>query len=74
MALPTQQGRGKEMSVKIGERLILASAMTKAQVEEVLRRQRTGDDRLFGEIAVALGYIHDEVLRKYVEGKEALKG
>ena len=62
------------MSVKIGERLILSSAMTKAQVEEVLRRQSTGDDRLFGEIAIELGYINDEALRKYVEGKDAWKG
>ncbi len=59
------------MSVKIGERLILASAMTKAQVEEVLRRQSTEHDRLFGEIAIELGYIHDEALRKYIEAKEA---
>lgn len=62
------------MSVKIGERLILSSAMTKAQVEEVLRRQSTGDDRLFGEIAIELGYINDEALRKYVESKDAWKG
>ena len=62
------------MSVKIGERLVLVSAMSKAQVEEVLRRQRAGDDRLFGEIALALGYIHDEALRKYVEAKETWKG
>jgi len=62
------------MRVKIGERLILASAMTKAQVEEVLRRQSSGDDRLFGEIAIELGYINDEALRKYIEAKEAWKG
>jgi len=62
------------MSVKIGERLVLVSAMSKAQVEEVLRRQRAGDDRLFGEIALALRYINDGVLRKYVEAKEAWKG
>jgi len=62
------------MSVKIGERLILASAMTKAQVEEVLLRQRTGDDRLFGEIAIELGFVNDESLRKYVEAREGGKG
>jgi len=62
------------MRVKIGEHLILASAMTKAQVEEVLRRQSSGDDRLFGAIAIELGYINDEALRKHIEVKEAWKG
>jgi len=61
------------MNYKIGERLILASAMTKAQVEEVLHRQEAGDDRLFGEIAIELGYIDDEALGKYVEARESWK-
>jgi hypothetical protein len=41
--------------------------MTGEQVEEVLRTQQAGDTRIFGEIAIELGYINDEALRRYVE-------
>jgi hypothetical protein len=41
--------------------------MTAEQVEEVLRTQKAGDARLFGEIAIELGYIDDGALRRYVE-------
>jgi hypothetical protein len=39
------------------------------QVEEVLDIQQAGDSRLFGEIAIELGYINEEILKKYVEAK-----
>ena len=57
------------MSEKIGETLVRIGAIKPFQVEDVLRAQRTGDNRLFGEIAIELGYINDEVLKKYVEAK-----
>lgn len=52
---------------KIGDVLVRIGAMTAEQVEEVLRTQRAGDRRIFGEIAIELGYIDDEALRRYVE-------
>ena len=52
---------------KIGDVLVRIGAMTADQVEEVLRTQQAGDTRLFGEIAIELGYIDDEALRRYVE-------
>jgi len=58
----------------MGETLVRIGAMKPYQVDEVLRAQRVGDNRLFGEIAIEFGYINDEVLRKYVEAKEAWKG
>ena len=55
------------MSEKIGETLVRIGAMKPFRVEDVLRAQKAGDDRLFGEIAIEFGYINDEVLKKYVE-------
>ena len=57
------------MSEKIGEALVRIGAMKPYQVEDVLRAQAAGDNRLFGEIAIEFGYINDEVLKKYVEAK-----
>ncbi len=57
------------MSEKIGETLVRIGAIKPSQVEDVLRAQRTGDNRLFGEIAIEFGYINDEVLKKYIEAK-----
>jgi len=54
------------MSEKIGEGLVRIGAMTQAQMEEVLRRQKAGDGRLFGEIAIGLGFINDEALQSYL--------
>jgi hypothetical protein len=45
-------------------------AMDELQVEEVLRVQREDEEpRMFGEIAIELGYIDDSALRKYIEQK-----
>lgn len=58
------------MAHKIGDFLIGIGAMNEAQVEEVLRAQREDEEpRLFGEIAIELGYIDDAILRKYIEQK-----
>ncbi len=37
------------------------------QVEEVLRIQKSGDKRLFGEIALELRYIKDDAIKRYVD-------
>lgn len=37
------------------------------QVESVLAAQRAGDKRLFGAIALSLGFIEDNALRRYVD-------
>jgi hypothetical protein len=47
----------KNMSEKIGEGLVRIGAMSRERMDEVLRRQSVGDDRLFGEIAIELGFI-----------------
>jgi hypothetical protein len=55
---------------KIGEFLVKIGAMKQWQVEDVLIVQRSGDPRMFGEIAIAFGYIDDRALMRYVESHE----
>ena len=56
---------------RIGGFLVSINAMKPWQVDDVLLAQRKGDARMFGEIAIALGYIDDEALRRYVESRDA---
>jgi hypothetical protein len=58
------------MLEKIGEALVRIGAMKSYQVEDVLRLQKSGDGRLFGEIAIELGYIDDQAIRKYLAAKQ----
>ena len=58
------------MVEKIGEALVRIGAMKSYQVEDVLRLQKGGDRRLFGEIAIELGYIDDQAIRKYLSSKK----
>ncbi len=61
------------MNERIGETLVRINVMKTYQVADVLSAQKAGDNRLFGEIAIELGYINDEILKKYVEAKEMMK-
>ena len=55
---------------KIGDNLVKIGAMTQEQVDDVLQRQKDGDSRLFGEIAIELEYIDDEVIAAYLNRKK----
>jgi hypothetical protein len=55
---------------KIGEFLVKIGAMKQWQVEDTLTVQQSGDTRMFGEIAIAFGYIDDGALRQYIESLE----
>ncbi len=61
------------MTEKIGEFLVQIDVMKPYQVDDILRAQKAGDNRLFGEIAIEFGYINDEALKKYVEAKELIE-
>jgi hypothetical protein len=50
------------MGDRIGDNLVKIGAMTQEQVDDVLKRQKNGDNRLFGEIAIELEYIDDNVI------------
>jgi hypothetical protein len=55
------------MSERIGEFLLRVGAMSPEQIEQVLHAQKSGDARLFGEIALELGYIRDDAVKRYLE-------
>jgi len=57
------------MADRIGDFLIEIGVMTKAQVDEVIRIQGQGDGRLFGEIAIELGYVDDSAIKRYLDSK-----
>jgi hypothetical protein len=61
------------MTKRIGEFLIQIEAIKPYQVDDIIRIQKNGDTRLFGEIAIEFGYINDAALRKYVEAEEEWK-
>lgn len=56
---------------KIGEFLVKIGAIKPWQVEDILLVQKSGDSRMFGELAITLGYIDDRALQQYVESHAA---
>jgi hypothetical protein len=65
---------GPPMENRIGEFLVQIEAMKPYQVDDVLRVQREGDARMFGEIAIELGYINDAAIQKYIEYRHKAPG
>jgi hypothetical protein len=63
------------MAEKIGEFLVGIGALSSSQVTVVINRQTAGDERLFGEIAMELGYLADnEPIDKFLEYQEKQLG
>lgn len=52
---------------RIGDGMVKMGEMTEAQVQTVLQRQKEGDGRLFGEIAVDLEFIDIGSVIRYLE-------
>ncbi|MGA2641817.1 MAG: hypothetical protein ABSG21_13055 [Spirochaetia bacterium] len=61
------------MPNRIGDFLVKIGAMTSEQVDHVLRLQERGDSRIFGEIALELGYLNDDAIKRYVDHVEKWK-
>lgn len=57
------------MEERIGDGLVRIGAMTEEQVHKVLSLQKAGDARLFGEIAIELGFVDDDAIRRYLDTK-----
>jgi hypothetical protein len=55
------------MESRIGEFLVKIGAMDKDQVLKVLQLQSEGDTRIFGEIALGLGFLNDDAIKRYVD-------
>ena len=63
------------MAEKIGEFLVEIGLMSNTQVATVINHQKAGDERLFGEIAMELGYLADnEPIDKFLEYQEKRLG
>lgn len=54
---------------KIGEGLVRIGAMTEEQRNEVIEKQNTGDERMFGEVAIEMGYIDDGIIMEYINSR-----
>jgi hypothetical protein len=52
---------------RIGDFLVKIGAMTTEQVEAVLHLQQMGNPQRFGEIALALGYLDDDAIKRYLD-------
>jgi hypothetical protein len=61
------------MPNRIGDFLAKIGAMTSDQIDHVLRLQESGDSRIFGEIALELGYLNDDAIKRYVDHMEKWK-
>jgi len=46
-------------SQRIGEFLVCIGAMTDEQVQSVVEQQKQDHEKLFGEIAIEMGFIND---------------
>ena len=57
------------MEERIGEALVRIGAMTTEQVDQVLKLQQDGDDRLFGELAIEQGFINDQAIKAYLDSR-----
>ncbi len=53
--------------VKIGDFMVSIGAMKAWQVQDVLLEQTLGDNRIFGEIAISLGYVNDAAVKRYID-------
>ena len=58
------------MEERIGEALVRIRAMTPEQVDQVLKLQQDGDNRLFGEIAIGEGFINDKAIKAYLADRK----
>lgn len=59
------------MAERVGDFLIRIGAITAEQMAEVLKIQDAEEEpRLFGQIAIELGYIDDAAIQRYLTEKK----
>ena len=54
---------------KIGEGLVRIGAMTEEQRNQVIEMQKSGDGRMFGEVAIEMGFIDDQIIMDYINSR-----
>jgi len=60
------------LTEKIGQGLVRTGEMTQEEVDLVLQKQKEGDSRLFGEIAVELGMVDLLAVIRYIEQQDGV--
>ncbi len=63
--------RHEDSTQRIGDFLVRIGAMTQDQVSEVLGRQADEPDRLFGELAIEMGFINDSAIDSFLAARRA---
>ncbi len=59
------------MAERVGDFLVRIGAITTVQMAEVLKIQDAEEEpRLFGQIAIELGYIDDSAIQRYLTEKK----
>jgi len=54
------------MAERIGDFLVRTGKLSQAQVEQVIRAQKAGDGRTFGEIAIAFGLVDKALIDSFL--------
>ena len=62
-------GSKNDATVRLGEFLVSIGAMTEDQVGEVLEAQEESPEKLFGQIAIEMGFINDEAVDAFLQHK-----
>jgi len=55
------------MVERIGDGLVRIGAMSEEQRDSVLKMQDDGDERMFGEIAIDLGFVDDKAILNFLD-------
>ncbi|MBI9104969.1 MAG: hypothetical protein JEY99_21310 [Spirochaetales bacterium] len=58
------------LTEKIGQGLVRAGEISQDDVDFVLRKQKDGDSRLFGEIAVDMGIVDLMAVIRFIERQD----
>ena len=55
----------KKPNERIGEFLVRIDAITEEQKEKIIKKQQEKPASLFGQIAIELGYINEDIIEKF---------
>ena len=61
----------EDSTQRIGDFLVRIGALTQDQVAEVLGRQAGEPNRLFGQIAIEMGFISDSAIDSFLATRQA---
>jgi hypothetical protein len=64
-------GGNETSQERIGEFLVRIGVITQEQLRKVLKKQEQNPDKLFGEIAIEMGFIDDDAITKYLASKKS---